>query len=159
MVQKYQNEISPILYYGISTKNNEKDVKIPNLQPPNWKSPYWMTLYYIYRRVYGVYVDVDIIRYNIYRQCRYVMVIVSCRLPPGWLSYSFTQLHTSWPRSLVTNLATRVTSFRHELEKGNKVFLFEFWIYRFFTNYWVILPHMVRWNGEIQIFQKPLVWF
>ena len=50
------------------------------------------------------------------------MVIVSCRLPPGWLSYSFTQLHTSWPRSLVTNLATRVTSFRHELEKGNKVF-------------------------------------
>ena len=52
------------------------------------------------------------------------MVTVSCRLPPGWLSYSFTQLHTSWPRSLVTNLATRVTSFRHELEKGNKV-LFE----------------------------------
>ena len=45
MVQKYQNEISPILYYGISTKNNEKDLKIPNLQPPNWKSPYWMTLY------------------------------------------------------------------------------------------------------------------
>ena len=84
------------------------------------------TLYYIYRRVYGVYVDVDIIRYNIYRQCRYVMVIVSCRLPPGWLSYSFTQLHTSWPRSLVTNLATRVTSFRHELEKGNKVFLLKY---------------------------------
>ena len=45
MVQKYQNEISPILYYGISTKTNEKDLKIPNLQPPNWKSPYWMTLY------------------------------------------------------------------------------------------------------------------
>ena len=35
--------------------------------------------------VYGVYVDVDIIRYNIYRQCRYVMVIVSCRLPPAGL--------------------------------------------------------------------------
>ena len=52
------------------------------------------------------------------------MVMVSCRLPSGWLSYSFTQLHTSWPRSLVTNLATRVTSFRHELEKGNKVFEF-----------------------------------
>ena len=45
MVQKYQNEISPILYYGISTKINGKDLKIPNLQPPNWKSPYWMTLY------------------------------------------------------------------------------------------------------------------
>ena len=43
------------------------------------------TLYYIYRRVYGVYVDVDIIRYNIYRLCRYVMVIVSCRLPPAGL--------------------------------------------------------------------------
>ena len=35
MVQKYQNEISPILDYGISKKNNEKDLKIPNLQPPN----------------------------------------------------------------------------------------------------------------------------
>ena len=45
MVQKYQNEISPILYYGISTKTNEKDLKIPTLLPPNWKSPYWMTLY------------------------------------------------------------------------------------------------------------------
>ena len=46
MVQKYQNEIAPIFYYGISTKTNEKDLKIPNLQPPDWKSPYWMTLYY-----------------------------------------------------------------------------------------------------------------
>ena len=48
MVQKYQNEISPILNYGISTKTNEKDLKIPNLQPPNWKSPYWMTLYIVF---------------------------------------------------------------------------------------------------------------
>ena len=46
MVQKYQNEISPIFYYEISTKTDEKDLKIPNLQPPYWKSPYWMTLYY-----------------------------------------------------------------------------------------------------------------
>ena len=29
MVQKYQNDISPILYYGISKKTNEKDLKIP----------------------------------------------------------------------------------------------------------------------------------
>ena len=28
MVQKYQNEIAPIFYYGISTKTNEKDLKI-----------------------------------------------------------------------------------------------------------------------------------
>ena len=28
MVQKYQNEITPIFYYGISTKTNEKDLKI-----------------------------------------------------------------------------------------------------------------------------------
>ena len=34
MVQKYQNEIAPIFYYGISTKTNEKDLRIPNLQPP-----------------------------------------------------------------------------------------------------------------------------
>ena len=47
MVQKYQNEIPPIFYYGISTKTNEKDLKIPNLQPPDWKHPYWMTLYNI----------------------------------------------------------------------------------------------------------------
>ena len=45
MVHKYQNEISPTMYYGISTKTNEKDLKIPNLQPPYWKHPYWMTLY------------------------------------------------------------------------------------------------------------------
>ena len=32
MVWKYQNEIAPIFYYGISTKTNEKDLKIPNLQ-------------------------------------------------------------------------------------------------------------------------------
>ena len=44
-VQKYQNEISPTIYYGISTKTNEKDLKIPNLQLPDWKHPYWMTLY------------------------------------------------------------------------------------------------------------------
>ena len=47
MVQNYQNEIAPIFYYGISTKTNDKDLKIPNLQPPDWKSPYWMTLYLV----------------------------------------------------------------------------------------------------------------
>ena len=47
MVQKYQNEIAPIFYYGISTKTNEKDLKNPNLQPPDWNQPYWMTLYFI----------------------------------------------------------------------------------------------------------------
>ena len=45
MVQKYQNEISPIFYYGKSPKTNEKDLKIPNLLPPDWGQPYWMTLY------------------------------------------------------------------------------------------------------------------
>ena len=39
MVQKYQNETAPIFYYGISTKTNEKDLKIPNLQTFDWKSP------------------------------------------------------------------------------------------------------------------------
>ena len=45
MVWKYQNEIAPTFYYGISTKTNEKDLKIPNLQPFDWKHPYWMSLY------------------------------------------------------------------------------------------------------------------
>ena len=44
MVQEYQNDISPIFYYGISAKTNEKDLKIPILQPPDWKNPYWMSL-------------------------------------------------------------------------------------------------------------------
>ena len=35
MVQKYQNEISPIFYYGKGPKTNEKDLKIPNLRPPD----------------------------------------------------------------------------------------------------------------------------
>ena len=48
MVKKYQNEISPIFYYGISAKTNEKYLKIPNLQPPDWKNPYWMSLIKFY---------------------------------------------------------------------------------------------------------------
>ena len=45
MVQKYQNEISPTIYYGISTKNNEKDLKIPNLQALTLGHIIKMTLY------------------------------------------------------------------------------------------------------------------
>ena len=45
MVQKYQNEIAPIFYYGKSPKTNEKDLKIPILWPLDWGQPYWMTLY------------------------------------------------------------------------------------------------------------------
>ena len=48
MVWKYQNEIAPTFYYGISTKTNEKDLKIPNLQPPDWGRLFWMTLYFIF---------------------------------------------------------------------------------------------------------------
>ena len=40
-----QNEIAPIFYYGKSPKTNEKDLKITNLQPPDWGQPYWMTRY------------------------------------------------------------------------------------------------------------------
>ena len=49
MVQKYQNEIAPIFYYGISTKTNEKDLKIPNLQLPAWNHPSWMSLYVFHK--------------------------------------------------------------------------------------------------------------
>ena len=48
IVQKYQNEISPILYYGISTKTNEKDLKVPNSQTPWLKKilyKYWSLLW------------------------------------------------------------------------------------------------------------------
>ena len=45
MVQKYQNEIPPIFYYGISTKSNEKDLKIPNLQALTLGRIIKMTLY------------------------------------------------------------------------------------------------------------------
>ena len=45
MVPKYQNEIAPIFYCGISTKTIKKDLKITNLQPPDWNHPYWMSLY------------------------------------------------------------------------------------------------------------------
>ena len=41
----FQNKSSPIFYYGFSRKNNKKDLKTPNIQLPDWKSPYWMTLY------------------------------------------------------------------------------------------------------------------
>ena len=45
MVQKYQNEIAPTFYYGISTKTNEKDLKIPNLQALTLSRIIKMTLY------------------------------------------------------------------------------------------------------------------
>ena len=45
MVQKYQNEIPPIFYYGISTKISEKDLKIPNLQALTLGRIIKMTLY------------------------------------------------------------------------------------------------------------------
>ena len=45
MVQKYQNEISPIFYYVISAKTNEKDLKIPNLQALSLGRIIKMTLY------------------------------------------------------------------------------------------------------------------
>ena len=35
MVQKYQNEISPIFYYGKKIKTSEKLLKIPDLRPPD----------------------------------------------------------------------------------------------------------------------------
>ena len=46
MVQKYQNEISPIFYYGKKLKTSEKLLKIPHLRRPDWGQPYWMTLYH-----------------------------------------------------------------------------------------------------------------
>ena len=46
MVQKYQNEIPPIFYYGISTKTSEKDLKIPNLQALTLGRIIKITLYY-----------------------------------------------------------------------------------------------------------------
>ena len=39
MVQKYQNEISPIFYYGKKLKTSGKLLKIPYLQPPDWGQP------------------------------------------------------------------------------------------------------------------------
>ena len=48
MVQKYQNEISPIFYYGKKLKTSEKLLKIPDLRPPDWGQPYWMTRYIVW---------------------------------------------------------------------------------------------------------------
>ena len=45
MVQKYQNEFSPIFYYAKKLKTSGKLLKIPDLHPPDWGQPYWMTRY------------------------------------------------------------------------------------------------------------------
>ena len=45
MVWKYQNEISPIFYCGKKLKTSEKLLKLPDIQPLDWKHPYWMTRY------------------------------------------------------------------------------------------------------------------
>ena len=57
MVQKYQNEISPIVYYGKKLKTSGKLLKIPDLQPRDWGQPYWMTRYIIYSTIS----DLDIV--------------------------------------------------------------------------------------------------
>ena len=48
MVQKYQNEIAPIFYYGISTKTKEKDLKIHDLHALTLGRVKKMTLYKAY---------------------------------------------------------------------------------------------------------------
>ena len=55
MVQKYQNEIPPIFYYGISTKTSEKDLKIPNLQALTLGRIIKITLYYLTRDVHNLH--------------------------------------------------------------------------------------------------------
>ena len=55
MVWKYQNEISPIFYYGKKLKTSEKLLKIPDIQPPDWKHPYWMTRYNVQRLLYNMF--------------------------------------------------------------------------------------------------------
>ena len=47
MVQKYQNEIAPTFYYGISTRTNEKDLKILDLQALTLGRVKKMTLYFV----------------------------------------------------------------------------------------------------------------
>ena len=64
MIQKYRNEIAPIFYYGISKKTNEKDLKIPKLQPPDWNHPYWMTLYMTGGRTADKKYSGDILMYD-----------------------------------------------------------------------------------------------
>ena len=52
MIQKYQNEIAPIFYYGISTKTNEKDLKIHDLHALALGRIKKITLYNIYKHIY-----------------------------------------------------------------------------------------------------------
>ena len=40
-------KLRPYFTMELVKKTNEKDLKIPNLQPPDWKSPYWMSLYIV----------------------------------------------------------------------------------------------------------------
>ena len=53
MVQKYQNEIAPIFYYGISTKTKEKDLKIHDLHALTLGRVKKITLYNTYTRHTG----------------------------------------------------------------------------------------------------------
>ena len=62
MVQKYQNEIPPIFYYGISTKTNEKDLKIPNLQALTLGRIIKITLYYASQRVISAQIQTVILQ-------------------------------------------------------------------------------------------------
>ena len=59
MVQKYQNEIPPIFYYGISTKTSEKDLKIPNLQALTLGRIIKITLYILYSQCSSADVKIE----------------------------------------------------------------------------------------------------
>ena len=132
MVQKYQNEISPIFYYGKKLKTSGKLLKIPYLQPPDWGQPYWMTLYkHIYTHIFKyLHISTNIYTYlqvssHIYTGApwsggpswpgpwpptprppggRSVRIAMVTRTPPGWSPGISTHLSTHIPTHIFTYL-------------------------------------------------------
>ena len=86
MVQKYQNEISPIFYYGKKLKTSGKLQKIPDLQPPDWGQPYWMTLY-----TFGLGSSIRYICVDIHKWYRYLP-----RSSTRWTTSSLARLTAGW---------------------------------------------------------------
>ena len=88
MVQKYQNEISPIFYYGKSAKTNEKDLKILNLQPIDWGQPYWMTRYIVCWPLMKADVNSSLILHNCFQKfCFWNLIWCSFPMVKEWFIY------------------------------------------------------------------------
>ena len=119
MVQMYQNEIAPIFYYGISTKTNEKNLKIPNLQPPDWNHPYWMSLYLCIDCIKCLHMKS---RINDMPCCG--VVIVEVEVVVALPKHKLFQYHIKFSKKIAQNIYFSILHYTRKIVPFNRIWRF-----------------------------------